>query len=83
MNMRRTRSAGNSKRRTRYLPISNLYVEKGRWSRVPRENRMCDCKQAFQDEEHILLDCTQTERIRENFQVDREIYGDVGLLMDT
>ena len=40
---------------------------------------MRECRQAVQDEEHILLDCTQTERIRENFQVNRKTYGNIGL----
>ena len=64
------------------LSSHNLYIEKGRWSRVPRENRLCECRQAVQDEEHILLDCPQTEHIRDNFQVDRETYENIGNLMD-
>ena len=52
------------------LQSHNLKVETGRWSRVPREQRLCDrCDaQAVQDEAHVLLTCTYTEPIRQRYQ---------------
>ena len=50
---------------------------------VARENRLCGCREAVQDEEHILLDCPLTESIRESFEINRELYGNIGQLMDT
>ena len=57
-------------------------MERGRWSRIARENRLCQCKLGVQDEVHILFDCPDTLNIRENFQVSRETYTDIKGLMD-
>ena len=64
------------------LSSHNLNVERGRWSRIARENRLCQCKLGVQDEVHILFDCPDTLNIRENFQVSRETYTDIKGLMD-
>ena len=45
-----------------------LRIETGRWSRIPRENRLCICGQ-IQTEQHVLMECTHTETIREQFPV--------------
>ena len=41
-----------------------LRCETGRWSRTPREERLCICQTGVQDEEHVLLRCPRTEHIR-------------------
>ena len=48
------------------LSSHDLAIEKGRWSRVPRESRLCECKE-IQTEEHILCFCPKTEFIRQNY----------------
>ena len=35
-----------------------LRIETGRWSRIPRENRLCNCRTDIQTEDHVLLRCT-------------------------
>ena len=50
------------------LSSHRLMVETGRWSRIPRENRLCDCGLGqVQDEQHVLCDCPQTADIRNSF----------------
>ena len=50
------------------LSSHNLQIERGRWSRTPREQRLCDCGNHIQDERHALFFCKRTEDIRKNFQ---------------
>ena len=45
-----------------------LRIETGRWSRIPRENRLCICGQ-IQTEQHVLMECIHTETIRQQFPV--------------
>ena len=45
------------------LSSHNLRVETGRWSRQPRERRLCQCGQV-QDEKHVIEQCPLTERFR-------------------
>ncbi len=45
-----------------------LKIETGRWSRIPRENRLCICGQ-IQTEEHVLLECVHTEKFRQECSV--------------
>ena len=51
------------------LMSHSLKVETGRWSRIPREQRLCDRCDAgqVQDEEHVLLTCSSTEHIRQRY----------------
>ena len=43
----------------------NLKIETGRWSRVPREARVCICStNVVQDECHVLLECPVSQHIR-------------------
>ena len=62
------------------LSSHRLKVETGRWSRIPRENRLCQCG-TVQDENHVLFDCEKTNRIREKYSINRELYGDIAELM--
>ena len=46
----------------------NLMSEKGRWSRTPANERVCQCNNfSVQDEQHILLVCPKTQNIRHKF----------------
>ena len=45
------------------LSSHNLKIETGRWSRQPRELRLCVCGQV-QDEMHVIQFCPLTERFR-------------------
>jgi len=47
------------------LGSHHLRIETGRWSRTPRENRVCNCDGAsIQTEEHVLCFCSLTENLR-------------------
>ena len=46
----------------------NLKIEIGRWSRIPRERRVCRCdNNHVQTESHVLIDCVLTQNIIELF----------------
>ena len=47
------------------LSSHNRAIERGRWSRIPREERLCSCG-AIQDEEHISARCPTTNGIRDS-----------------
>ena len=51
------------------LSSHNLKIETGRWSRVPREARLCACGE-LQDERHVIVSCPLTAHIRHNYEVD-------------
>ena len=46
------------------LSSHHLRIETGRWSRTPREQRLCVCQENIQTEEHVLLHCERTQPIR-------------------
>ena len=48
------------------LGSHRLKIETGRWSRISRENRLCQCNEGIQSEEHVLLKCKLTEHLRTN-----------------
>ena len=48
------------------LSSHRLKIETGRWSRVPRERRLCSCG-SVQDELHVLVHCPMLTDIRRNF----------------
>jgi hypothetical protein len=54
------------------LSSHRLRVETGRWSRIPREERKCDCGQV-QSEEHVLLFCPRSAALRSNFPVVSQV----------
>ncbi len=41
----------------------NLKIETGRWSRHPRDQRLCDCL-SIQTEEHVITDCPLSQAVR-------------------
>ena len=46
-----------------------LRIETGRWQRLPREERICDCVNGgVQDEIHVLTVCEHCRQVRERFQ---------------
>ena len=50
------------------LSSHNLKIETGRWSRMKREDRLCECGE-IQDEMHVIRYCPRSTRIREKFNV--------------
>ena len=44
------------------LGSHKLIIETGRWSRIPRENRLCCTCGVVGDEEHIIYDCSEIHR---------------------
>ena len=44
-----------------------LKIETGRWSRIPRERRLCQCGEDIQTEEHVIVHCGLTRGIREKY----------------
>ena len=53
------------------LSSHRLRIETGRWSRIPRDRRLCPCGQ-IQDEEHVLAHCWITQHL-EDFRLIHEI----------
>ena len=71
------------------LSSHNLAVERGRWTRVPRERRLCQlCDLGeVQDEHHVLSRCPATADVRArnpetNFSVPHFFETDTKLLSD-
>ena len=64
------------------LMSHNLKIETGRWSRIPREGRICRCNsENVQTETHVLVDCSLTHAIRIrypmlNFQDTSSLFGE-------
>ena len=44
------------------LGSHNLPIETGRWSRVPREERLCRVCNVLGDEKHVLFTCNAVDR---------------------
>ena len=62
------------------LSSHRLRIETGRWSRIPQENRVCECG-AVQNESHILTVCPLTQHLRNT--LDRPVvYPDILHLPD-
>ena len=61
---------------TRFRTSSHrLKIETGRWSRIPRERRLCQCGEGVQTEEHILVGCNMTKGIREKYGEGNVCFG--------
>ena len=45
-----------------------LRIETGRWARIAREQRLCQCGVSVQDEQHVMMNCLLTEHIRNAHQ---------------
>ena len=60
---------------TRFRTSSHrLRIETGRWSRTPRERRLCQCDEGVQSEEHVLRFCNLTEPIRQKYGVEIDCF---------
>ena len=46
------------------LSSHRLRIETGRWSRIPRDRRLCPCGQ-IQDDEHVLAHCQITQHLQD------------------
>jgi hypothetical protein len=58
---------------TRFRTSSHyLKIETGRWSRVARENRTCQCQESVQSEEHVVTACPLTLNMHPNFRTLKE-----------
>ena len=57
---------------TRYkLGSHRLKVKTGRWSRIPRQNRLCNWQYSeIQDERHIVETCAHMNEPRLNYTLD-------------
>ena len=52
------------------LVSHSLKIETGRWSRIPREHRVCQCDNTqLQTEAHALISCSLTQNIRQNYSM--------------
>ncbi len=52
------------------LTAHHLKVETGRWSRKPREKRLCSCNiNAIQNEDHVIFNCPLSKSVRERYQI--------------
>ena len=53
---------------TRFRTSSHrLKIETGRWSRIERERRVCQCGGGVQTEEHVLLHCDLVRNIKRKY----------------
>ena len=64
------------------LSSHHLRIETGRWARIEVEERICDCGNGIQDEQHVLLKCLKTEGERRKYGVGEDTVN-VGVLMET
>ena len=63
------------------LSSHHLKIETGRWARINVEDRVCECGNGIQDEQHVLFKCAKTESERRKFGVD-EGASNVGEMME-
>ena len=54
------------------LSSHHLRIETGRWSRIPRENRLCQCRTDIQTEEHVLLRCAISGTLRDHMNTNAQ-----------
>ena len=56
---------------TRLRTMSHdLRIETGRWSRTPRELRVCRCSPiAVQSEVHVIIECPLSQQVRQKFDM--------------
>ena len=53
---------------TRFRTSSHrLKIETGRWSRIDKERRVCQCGGGVQSEKHVLVDCELVSDIRRKY----------------
>jgi hypothetical protein len=52
------------------LSAHRLRIETGRWSRTPRDQRLCACGTGVQDEQHVIFTCPLTMGLRADIDPD-------------
>ena len=57
------------------LSSHRLRIETGRWARIPRERRLCQCGEAVQSEEHVLCECNLVEHLRREYNNEEIIFN--------
>ena len=58
----------------------SLAVEIGRYSNIPRENRLCSCGNGVQTVWHVMAECCETrDVVRKNYSDLREVFDDDSL----
>ena len=61
---------------TRFRTSSHrLKVETGRWSRLPRERRLCKCGAGVQTEKHVLIECELAEPIKLKYGLNVQCFN--------
>ena len=54
-------------------PQDRVNVDKGRWSRIPADERYCPCDNlSIQNELHVISNCRQSEHLRQKFRITHE-----------
>ena len=53
------------------LSSHDLSFEKGRWSRIAPNDRLCPCGE-IQTDHHVLLQCRLTQVIREEYDIEND-----------
>ena len=57
------------------LSSHRLRIETGRWARIPRERRLCQCGEAVQSEEHVLCECNLVEHLRREYNNEEIVFN--------
>ena len=57
-----------------------LKIESGRWTRIPRDLRLCSCGE-IQNEDHVLLRCPISQELRSTFPLTAN-YGSASQLLN-
>ena len=61
---------------TRFRTSSHrLRIETGRWSRIPHEQRLCECGEGVQNEQHIMT-CPLLNDIRRRYDLSADMTFD-------
>ena len=61
------------------LSSHHLKIETGRWARIQKEDRLCECGEVQDD---LVVTCHNTNDIRERFGINNEMYQGIDDLMD-
>ena len=53
------------------LSAHRLKIGTGKWSRVPRDRRICQCSEnQVQDEHHVVFNCKLSENLRRKYDIN-------------
>ena len=65
------------------LSSHRLRVETGRWSRTPREDRLCMCGSNIQDEQHVIQFCPLVQDIRAKHNAPNILFPEFVIAAET